>query len=111
MKQMHRDDNEARDRALHANDHGDTPLQSNGHEQAGFTITCEQCGGWTPVSEHQVEVTCSRCGAIIGPASDIVVNFRPGMTPTVRWVGRVVLIILGLMAALAIWALLASRGA
>lgn len=109
MKQMHRDDNEARKHAINPEGHEDTLRESNGHEQPGFSVTCERCGGWTPVSEYEDEVRCARCGATIGPASDIVVNFRPGMTPPVRWVGRVVLIILALMASLAIWALFARR--
>ncbi len=109
MKQMHRDDNEARDQSFNPDGNEDTPRTLNEHEQPGFTITCQRCGGWTPVNEHEDEVKCARCGAIIGPASDIVVNFRPGMTTPVRWVGRMVLMVIALMATLAIWALLANR--
>lgn len=111
MRQMHEHDNEENDDerrgrgapgAIQRNaGNCDVPTQ--------FSTACDRCGGWTAVDEQEGEVKCAHCGAVFGLQSDSVVNFRPGMTPTVRWVGRVVLTILAGMILLAAWALLASR--
>ena len=116
MNQMHPNDNESGDETRPAKsnpDHTnriDASLKPiNGSQPKAFTVTCDLCGGWTPVDEYEDEVKCSRCGSAIGPQSNIVVNYRPGMTPPVRWVGRVVLAVLALIAILAIWAVLFNR--
>lgn len=111
MKQMHRNDNEENDgqrpNRAERGDAASDPSIGSGRQQ--FTITCDRCGGGTAVDEYDDDLQCAHCGARIGTQSDAVVSFRPGMTPQVRWVGRIVLAALGLMGILAIWAVLANR--
>lgn len=99
MEQMHRPDNEANDEARRKPDPLNYAPLSDADEYSPrqFTITCDKCGGWTAVDQYEDEVQCARCGAMVGTQSDIAVNFRPGMTPPVRWVGRFVLAILVLL--------------
>lgn len=110
MEQMHEPDNEANDESPRNPEPLDyAPVGDfNGHSSPQFTITCEKCGGWTAVNQSQNEIRCARCGAEIRLQSDIVVNFQPGMTPPVRWMGRIVLAILVLLTIVGLGALLIS---
>ena len=95
MRRMHGPDNDS--------NNGDEA--ANGAAPKPFTITCDRCGAWTPADEFEDELHCCRCGAPIGQITDIAVNLRPGITPLVRWIGRIALAALALTVLLAIWAL------
>ena len=118
MQQMHRPDNDASDVKIRLKD---PPAQTapqnsdegretrNSPEPKPFTVTCEQCGAWTPADEFEDELKCCRCGASIGQNTDIVVNFRPGMTPATRLLGHVILTVLAIMVLVTAWLLLSNR--
>ena len=118
MQQMHRPDNDAGKATIRFHDQPDQAAQQgssvpkdarNGGEPKHFTVTCQRCGAWTPADEFEDELKCCRCGSSICQNTDIVVNFRPGMTPAMRLLGRVILAVVTIMVLVTAWLLISRR--